>query len=176
MAEAPARGASGDRTGRTGGRPADPAGPLRLAQPPDLHGQASSPLLKGEPARGARDVVVQRIPRERGGHGPFRPLQADRRHRPPRAVRTATRPPAVPRPLRAALRSQADPDETTDLHDRPDLAPTLARLRHALYTGSSPPGKDRPGPGRSLRDRGHPLVPRPSRRQTQSQPLNPRPE
>ncbi|MEO6810417.1 MAG: sulfatase-like hydrolase/transferase [Isosphaeraceae bacterium] len=105
-----------------------------LPNPPNIHGQSLTPLLNGEPGAKGRDIVFSeyleneeamvRSDRYKLIVGTGRRARQD-------GYETAN---PTPGPYKRLYDLQADPDETTNLHDQPDLASTLAKLQHALYT------------------------------------------
>ena len=81
LAGPPPGGPRGRRDGRAGRPPADPARPARPSTPRRAPRAEPRPARSGQARGQGPDVRLQRIPRERGGDGRRRPLQADRRHR-----------------------------------------------------------------------------------------------
>lgn len=104
-----------------------------LPSPPGLQGRSLVPLLRGEPGASGRDAVVSEYLENEEAM-----IRSDRfklivgtgrRHR---RDGYATADP-TPGPYQRLYDLHADPDETTDVGDRPDLAPILADLRHRLF-------------------------------------------
>jgi choline-sulfatase len=106
---------------------------LSVAAPSDLHGKSLVPLLRDAPGASGRDVVVSeyleneeamaRSERYKLVVGTGRRLRLD-------GYQSAH---PLPGPYQRLYDLQADPGETTDLADRPDLAPVKAELFRRLY-------------------------------------------
>lgn len=106
---------------------------LRLPTPPDLHGRSLAGLLEGTPgAEGRDDVFSEYLENEEAM------LRTDRYKlivgtgRRERQDGYATGRP-LPGPYVRLYDLSRDPDETTDLGDRADLAPVVRDLRHRLH-------------------------------------------
>jgi choline-sulfatase len=106
---------------------------IGVAAPSDLHGKSLVPLLRGAPGAPGRDVVVSeyleneeamaRSERFKLVVGTGRRARLD-------GYQTA-RP--LPGPYVRLFDLQADPSETTDLADRPELAPVRSELLRRLH-------------------------------------------
>ncbi|MFO0951366.1 MAG: sulfatase-like hydrolase/transferase [Isosphaeraceae bacterium] len=101
--------------------------------PSDLHGQSLVPLLKGVPGARGRDIVfseyleneeaMARSDRYKyiAGNGRRKPIDGYENDLP------------LTGPYERLFDMEADPGETTDLSQRPELARVKAELRHWLY-------------------------------------------
>jgi choline-sulfatase len=104
-----------------------------LPNPPDLHGRSLVPLLKGGPgAKGREYVFSEYLENEEAmiRSGRFKLIVGTGRRRRQDGYATAN---PTPGPYQRLYDLQADPGETTDVSDRPDLAPALTDLRHQLF-------------------------------------------
>jgi choline-sulfatase len=134
-----------------------------LPQPPDLHGQSLVPLLEGRGHAFGRDVVFSEyLENEEAMVRSSRYkliVGSGRRHRQD-GYATAN---PMPGPYERLYDLDADPEETTDVSRRPELASVVMDLRHALYNRltSTRSGRGAVPSGLSERDAIHwCLVPR----------------
>jgi arylsulfatase A-like enzyme len=101
--------------------------------PPDLHGRSLKALAMGEPGARGREVAVSEYLENEEAMA--------RSDRYKLVVGTGARrrqdgyetPRPLPGPYERLYDLEADPEETTDLRQRPDLAPVVDRLRRALH-------------------------------------------
>jgi len=100
--------------------------------PPDLHGRSLSALARGEPEAKGRDVVFSEYleNEEAMARSSRYKLIVGTGARRRRDGYETARP--LPGPSERLYDLEADPEETTDLRDRADLAPIVAGLRRKL--------------------------------------------
>ncbi len=119
---------------------------LTIAAPPNLHGRSFLPLLKGEPGATGRDVVFSEyLENEEAMVRSSRyKLIVGTGHRKRLDGYETAHP--LPGPYERLYDLQADPDEATDVADRPDLAGIKSELLLRLFDrltstrdGVSPP-------------------------------------
>ena len=104
-----------------------------LPNPPDLHGRSLVPLLTGQPgATGREEVFSEYLENEEAmiRTDRYKLIVGTGRRRRQDGYITAN---PTPGPYRRLFDLEADPDETTDLADRPELAPVVADLTHRLH-------------------------------------------
>jgi choline-sulfatase len=106
---------------------------LGLPNPPDLHGQSLVPLIDGRPGAKGRDVVFSEyLENEEAMVRSTRYKLIVGTGRRERQDGYVTDDP-LPGPYERLYDLEADPDETTDVADRPALAAVKRELRRRLY-------------------------------------------